>query len=199
MSPGLAYEILAISGDSPSEATIESFSALRLLSLQTDPESFGSTYERELAFNKDIWFQRLSSPFKRTFISSARDEGGSDRWVGTVTMLGPSEFLPSTSEILEKAGVDRSCNVYILAGMWVHPDYRGMGMGSTLVMAGLDWVRSNNDPKNDADGHGRKTVLLIVANNNPKGRALYEKIGFKDWPEVVSDDENETWMMMHCA
>ncbi|KIK76404.1 hypothetical protein PAXRUDRAFT_18248, partial [Paxillus rubicundulus Ve08.2h10] len=77
---------------------IPAYKALRLTCLQTDPASFISTYAGEVAFTDDVWKERLSSPFKQTFIASyhpapsldddprAVNEGeddGKDAWIGT--------------------------------------------------------------------------------------------------------------------
>jgi len=48
---------------------VERFKALRLESLQTNPEAFSNTYEREVAVPFETWESRLKSPSARTFIA----------------------------------------------------------------------------------------------------------------------------------
>ncbi|KAH7923345.1 hypothetical protein BV22DRAFT_1036430 [Leucogyrophana mollusca] len=195
----LEHKIFSIDGTPPSDSAVENYSKLRLLSLKVDPASFGSTYEREVAFSKDIWFKRLSSPFKQTFISSVRDDDGNDRWVGTVTILAPSELLPSTVEPFQRAGAAEDWDLYFLVAMWVHPEYRGKGLGKELVAAGLEWARNNRDPKDDPQGNREKVIALLVRDHNIGGRALYEKMKFEYLVGVASDDEKDLWMTVKCS
>ncbi|KAK2729833.1 GNAT family [Colletotrichum kahawae] len=50
------------------------YKAFRLLSLRLSPESFGSTYAREVAFAPEKWLARLSNPLATTIV--AVDDGG---------------------------------------------------------------------------------------------------------------------------
>ncbi|MCL0028983.1 GNAT family N-acetyltransferase [Dehalococcoidia bacterium] len=51
----------------------------------------------------------------------------------------------------------------------VHPKYRGEGLGTAVVVAGLEYLRSE----------GIATVELEVDSQNPPARALYLKLGFQ--------------------
>ncbi|KAG1732407.1 acyl-CoA N-acyltransferase [Suillus paluster] len=176
---------------------IENYKALRLTSLKIDPSSFSSTYEREIAFTPEIWAQRLTSRFKRTFITSTKDEGSiSETWIGMVSVLGPSELIPSMLELFERVGVGSDWDMYILVGMWVHPEHRGRGLGTRLVKEGVEWVRTNMDPKNDVEGRRDKMVLLLVGDDNASGRALYQKMGFTDSTSMPPDGEGHSWMSL---
>lgn len=181
--------------------SLEKFKALRLTSLKIDPSSFGSTYEREIAFTPELWMKRLTSPFKRTFIASVDDQQDStnETWVGMVSILGPSELIPAVLEPFERAGVGADWNMYMVAGMWVHPAHRGRGVGTRLVKEGLEWARTNVDPKNDTEGTRDKMVLLQVKGHNASGRALYQKAGFTDLSTMPSDKEGNIWMSLKVA
>ncbi|KIK72852.1 hypothetical protein PAXRUDRAFT_836368, partial [Paxillus rubicundulus Ve08.2h10] len=162
-----------------------------------------------VAFTDDVWKERLSSPFKQTFIASyhpapsldddprAVNEGeddGKDAWIGTVTILGPSELLPSTLAPLDEVRVGADWEMYFLAAMWVHPGHRGKDVGRELVMASLEWARTNVDPKFSGEQEGKeKVVLLLVYNSNASGRALYSKMGFGDLVGVPVED-GQRWM-----
>ncbi|KIJ17598.1 hypothetical protein PAXINDRAFT_72718 [Paxillus involutus ATCC 200175] len=185
--------------------TIAAYKALRLISLQTDPASFISTYAREVAFTDDVWQQRLSSPFKQTFIASyhpapysdgepqavneEHEDDGKDTWIGTVTILGPSELLPSTLAPFDEVGMGANWEMYFVAAMWVQPAHRGKGVGRELVMASLEWARTNVDPKFLDEKEGKeKVALLLVYDSNASGRALYSKMGFRDLVGVPVED-----------
>jgi mycothiol synthase len=51
----------------------------------------------------------------------------------------------------------------------VHPSYRGTGLGTAVVVAGLEYLRSE----------GIATVELEVDSQNPPARDLYLKLGFQ--------------------
>jgi hypothetical protein len=83
-------DIIQIPRDDASiRAYVERYKAFRLLALQTAPEMFGSTYERELAFTDDVWHARLANLGATTFIATRED-----RVIGTITTVGPLPFLP---------------------------------------------------------------------------------------------------------
>ncbi|KIJ64600.1 hypothetical protein HYDPIDRAFT_111973 [Hydnomerulius pinastri MD-312] len=205
------YKIFPIPVPAPASA-ITAYKSLRLTSLQLDPASFGSNYAREVAFTDDVWHKRLNSPFKRTFVASIAsasspdgtsasgaggpDTDGHEKWIGTVTILGPSELLPSTLAPFDEARVGANWAMYFLAAMWVHHDHRGKGVGYRLVKEGMEWARKNVDPKfaND-EVEKEKVVLLLVGDHNSGGRALYSRAGFRDLVEMPAQ-EGERWMVV---
>ena len=158
----MAYSIFPVTEPVTNE-DIEKYKALRLTSLKIDPSSFGSTYEREIALTPEIWAKRLTSLFKRTFIASVKDEGSiSESWIGMVSILGPSELILATLEPFERVRVGADWDKYMVAGMWVHPKHRGKGLGTRLMKEGLEWVRTNIDPKNDSVSRRDKVALYKV-------------------------------------
>ncbi|KAG2066890.1 hypothetical protein BDR04DRAFT_1159671 [Suillus decipiens] len=178
------------------EPDVEKYKALRLTSLKIDPASFSSTYEREVAFTPQIWTQRLASCFRRTFIASVKDEGSIDEtWIGMISLLRPSELIPATLEPFERAGVGAEWDMYLVAGLWVHPEHRGRSLGTRLMKEGLEWVRTNMDPKNDSEGKRDKMILLVVGDGNANGRALYQKMGFMDLTSMPKG-EGKTYMSL---
>ena len=60
---------------------------------------------------------------------------------------------------------DRFGEIYVVA---VHPDFRGRGLGRTMVMHGLDALRRK----------GVSSATLFVDESNEPARALYESLGF---------------------
>ncbi|RNI18153.1 GNAT family N-acetyltransferase [Flexivirga caeni] len=90
----------------------ERYRAVRLAALQDAPEMFGSTYEREIAFDEGEWRRRAERP--ATFLA-VRD--GVD-----VGIAGAYEF---------DAG-------WCVMGMWLHPDARGTGAVDLLLAACAD-------------------------------------------------------------
>ena len=57
----------------------------------------------------------------------------------------------------------------------VHPNYRGTGLGTAVVVAGLEYLR----------GEGITTVELEVDSQNSPARELYLKLGFRQVQQTV--------------
>ena len=56
-----------------------------------------------------------------------------------------------------------------MIGMWVAPEVRGRGFGTSLVAAVCDWAR----------GIGASIVGLWIAEGHGRARSLYERCGFR--------------------
>ena len=85
------------------------FAKIRLACLKSDPDSYGSTYERDAAMSEDEWIERLRNPEARTFIvreenpaSTTTDFQGlldDSDWVGMLVLMGPKFFNPETVRV----------------------------------------------------------------------------------------------------
>ncbi|KAF2671613.1 hypothetical protein BT63DRAFT_422156 [Microthyrium microscopicum] len=93
--------------DSPEVAThlatlATKLKAIRLEALKTDPDAFGSTYEREVAFTDEQWAERLTNPLAQHVVALDLREPGNDMdgksdlemalaapFVGTTVLIGP--------------------------------------------------------------------------------------------------------------
>lgn len=117
---------------------------LRLAALAEAPSAFGSTLAREEALTEADWRARLG----RGTTFAVRT---SDREVGTA------------------AGIpgDREGHAE-LVGMWVHPDWRGRGVGGMLVEAVIAWA---------AQGPYRASTLWVSVGNDA-AEGLYARHRF---------------------
>jgi RimJ/RimL family protein N-acetyltransferase len=71
---------------------------------------------------------------------------------------------------LERYGnVEKTRHVRVL-GMLVVRGYRGLGIGTKLMVHALEWAKSQND---------LEKIVLGVFSNNRRALRLYEKFGFK--------------------
>jgi GNAT superfamily N-acetyltransferase len=91
---------------------------LRLRALKDSPHAFGSTYEREIAFDEVAWSQR----FERTAWFAA-DQG--DDLCGMSAGMYAHDDPPHARE---------------LVSMWVAPEVRGTGVGGSLINAVKAWA-----------------------------------------------------------
>lgn len=68
-------------------------------------------------------------------------------------------------------------NTEVLAHLGIHPDLRGHGLGSKMI----------HYFTKEAQKKGRKTTSLDVSFENPKAKALYDRLGFRVEKESISN------------
>lgn len=102
-------------GDAPS------YRDLRLLALRSNPESFGSSFEEEAAFDEAVFARTLS------------DGTVFGAWSGN-QLVGCLGLARRDKRKLRHKG--------ILWGMFVRPQMRGLGAGKQLLHAVLDHART---------------------------------------------------------
>lgn len=206
-----SYEVLPIS-DPPTLSDIHGYREVRLTSLKTDPFSFSSTYEGEVAFSEETWRERLTGGSKASFLvrasgSSALDsdedggsggsggsgetEGRTNQVVGSMTAMAarnlPASRLPS--------GATQD-HTYFIFGMWVHPEHRRRGLCKMLVDSGLRWIKEDRAGKHAEGSDGMLTeVWLAVTKTNNDAKMAYLALGFKDLGEHL-DDDGHVWMRL---
>ncbi|MGI8418904.1 MAG: GNAT family N-acetyltransferase [Nakamurella sp.] len=95
---------------------------VRLLSLQDAPDAFGSTYQREAAFDEATWRERAGS---RAYFFAV----DGDQVVGLSAGVGAADYLQPDERLL--------MSVYVL------PAHRGSGVLDALVAAVADWACSD--------------------------------------------------------
>ena len=118
---------------------------LRLAALADAPAAFGSTLARERALTPEEWRERLRR--RSTFAARVPPHGP----VGMAAGIHGEE--PGHAE---------------LVGMWVHPRWRGRGVGDLLVDAVIGW----------AAGRSYRAVTLWVSVGNDRAETLYARHGF---------------------
>jgi GNAT superfamily N-acetyltransferase len=123
---------------------------VRLAALTDAPYAFGSTLERERAFDDDRWQQRI----RRAATFLALREG---RPVGTATGV-----LDDPQDEFHVPGA------WQLVAMWVTASARGIGAADLLVQAVADHARAE----------GASALVLWVTDVNDRARAFYRRMGF---------------------
>jgi RimJ/RimL family protein N-acetyltransferase len=141
---------------------------VRLAALADAPRSFGSTYEREVAYPADRWisWEVTGASGETSAIFLAIDD---DDAVGVVGVLAdyPDSHQPT------------------LWGIWVAPAMRGNGVAGLLVEASYDWAMSV----------GLDELRLWVAEDNPAAIALFRRHAFSptgDRQPLSSDTDRAT-------
>lgn len=117
------------------------YRALRLAALAEAPSAFGSTLAEERRLQASEWRARLAR--RAQFVVRCRS--GAVGTAGGVVEDGAE-----------------------LVSLWVHPDWRGRGVGDLLVQAVLDWAREQ----------GQTEIRLWVSADNGPAERLYARHGF---------------------
>ncbi|RGP77132.1 gnat family [Fusarium longipes] len=175
---------------------IERYKSFRLSSLELSPESFSSTYAREIKLAKATWETRLGNPLAiNTVIVSDPDPGSVDDltlilnspWLASLVLSGPFDANTATRTWEELQDFDSGCLdfgpvgshialAYILNAIYVPPSQRRKGLANKLIEYAKELV---------AKTCGENGVMLVLIVNFESVAAMrcYEKSGF----ELVHD------------
>ena len=102
-------------------ADVEDYRTIRLASLQTEPEAFGSAYEVEVARPLDSFVERLASSVVFGAYTGGR-------------IVGVAGFRQEISPKERHKGV--------VWGVYVQPDARGQGVAAALIADIIDSART---------------------------------------------------------
>jgi GNAT superfamily N-acetyltransferase len=122
---------------------------IRLRCLRDEPDSFGSTYEREIAFTDAVWMHRLRPDGNPHYVSEAPDG----------TPNGIAAGVPDDT-------VDHTAN---LVGMWVDPVARGTGVADELITQVIRW----------AELEGYRAMSLHATEGNVRAERSYQRHDFR--------------------
>jgi GNAT superfamily N-acetyltransferase len=179
----------------------------RLLSLKSSPESFSSTYEREVAFDLQVWKDRLSNPSAETFVAIKTDEeqegaakddveeAVAREWHGALvlvnrleeqsTVVSGSTGLITVASPKEGEQFPKPSLHYQFNAVYVLPTSRGHGIGAKLINFATAQVREHCMK----EGAKRLRFTLVVNYDNVPARSLYERCGFHILRRYVYHDE----------
>ncbi len=145
------------------ESDVEGYRNLRLRALQTNPESFGSTYEKELAYSLETFKERVR-PSQEKFVLGAYDGE---------TLIGMAVFVRETDRKTYHRG-----NIY---SMYVAPETRGQGVAKAILLDLIEKARNEE---------GIEQLHLTVVSSNLSAKKLYESLGFETYgvePRALKD------------
>jgi GNAT superfamily N-acetyltransferase len=125
--------------------------AVRLAALADSPTAFGSTWEREAAFDAERWRDRAVAGASGAESSTWLAFEG-EAVVGIAGGYRPDPAVPAVDVV----------------SMWVAPSARRSGAGRLLVATVVDWARAE----------GAASVSLWVTRGNEPAQRLYESMGF---------------------
>ena len=130
--------------------------ALRLNALTDAPTAFGSTLAKESQFTDTDWAHKAA-----LWSGAAGGRSGCRVALDGDTPVGiAAGYVPSDEPTARHAWV---------VSMWVHPLYRGQGLGRQLIAFVERWAR----------GQGLEELRLEVTIGNTAAQRLYEAAGFR--------------------
>lgn len=159
---------MSISIKQISEAAWREFSEIRLKALETDPNVFGSNYERESHFTEADWRERLR----------AKDNA--------VFMLFDEETpIGMTGVAIDRE--DPTGKTAWLWGSWLAPEYRGKGLSELMYKKRIDWAKSQPNVEKIIVSHRESNLSSKFANQ--KHGFKFTHVQEKEW--VDGNKENE--------
>lgn len=158
------------------ESDAQAYQELRLTGLQTNPEAFGSTYEREANFTLDMVMERIKQS-KDKFVMGAFDDEG--------TLIGMATFVRENGMKTAHKG-----NLF---GMYVREEMRGKGVSKNLLLALI--ARASEIV-------GVEQINLTVVSSNEPAKRLYSSVGFQTYGiehralKYMGQYFDEDWMVL---
>lgn len=172
----------------------------RLFSLNSAPEAFSSTYERELQFAWDVWESRLTNPQATTFVAiPSTDPDHLDvrqvlhhEWLGQLVLVRmPQEDREGLSaNAAPWTALQDELPHYHFSGMFIMPAACGQGVAQKLIEHAIA-----SSTTTDA----RYTVVVWAKNKS--ARRAFEKCGFEVVREEMSEsgsNEQESALVLEC-
>jgi ribosomal protein S18 acetylase RimI-like enzyme len=144
--------------------------AVRLRALETDPASFGSTHEREAAFERADWDEWADE-------DAAGDSGA--------TLVALRGLVPIG--LVTGARDDDEAKLFHVYAMWVAPEARRDGVGRRLLAEIEMWMTSN----------GAAVSQLSVTSEADAARRLYESAGYE--PDGEVEESPHTPGLLHVS
>lgn len=127
---------------------------IRLQAIADSPIAFGSTLAETEGRPAEYWEGRArgAAAGQDNILFVAEDAG---TWVGLAGGYVDDERADASPDLIS---------------MWVHPAYRGRGIGRRLVEQVVLWAREREAPR----------VVLWVTEGNDSAAGLYARCGFRD-------------------
>lgn len=143
----------------------KSYKAIRLEALQTNPEMFGSNYEKESAYADEQWVSFLEKDSR-----------------GLFGLFYEGELLGLTAIAQKPTDSDTA----ILYASFIHPAHRGNGLSKLFFTARINWAKDRNckflEVSHRAGNVYSKAAIL-------RNNFTFSKVEETTWPDGKVADE----------
>lgn len=144
------------------------FSEIRLTALQTDPQVFGSNYERESQFTEEDWRTRLRAEDNAVFM-----------------LLDGETPIGITGAAVDRS--DPTGKTALLWGSWLAPEYRGKGLSEMMYRTRIDWAKQQPAVEKILVSHRASNLSSKFANR--KHGFKFTRAEEKQWVDGATGDE----------
>ena len=144
------------------------FSQIRLKALLTDPQVFGSNYEKESQMSEMEWRSRLQATDNAIFLIYAGDTP-----VG-ITCVSVDRNDPTGKTAL-------------LWGSWLAPEFRGKGLSELMYQTRIDWAKNQPSVEKIIVSHRASNLASKYANQ--KHGFVFTRTHEKIWADGAVEDE----------
>ncbi|KAI1322003.1 hypothetical protein F5Y16DRAFT_404866 [Xylariaceae sp. FL0255] len=170
---------------------LEQYKPFRLKALQQDPDAFGSTHARELAFDDEAWLARLKTPAARIYVAVRSSDGSV---VASTALIGPLvDAHPASNPYQTVADGGRADGedltkpmCFQMAAVYTVPEARGCGLAKALITAASDEAA-----KLAAAAKRSLALSVVVYATNNAAISVYERCGFvkgADGPKLIYNE-----------
>jgi len=144
------------------------FSQIRLKALQTDPEVFGSNYEKESQMIEAEWRSRLQANDNAIFLIYENE-----------TPIGMTCVSVDRDDATRKTA--------LLWGSWLAPHARGKGLSKPMYQTRINWAREQPTVEKIIVSHRASNLASKYANQKHGFIATHKKE--KVWTDGGVEDE----------
>lgn len=144
------------------------FSRIRLKALATDPNVFGSNYEREKDTPEDDWRKTLRSEETAVFLIY------DDETPIGITCIGIDRN-------------DATKKTALLWGSWLAPEFRGKGLSELMYQARIDWAKRQPTVEKIIVSHRASNLSSKFANQKHGFKFTHKKE--KLWTDGITEDD----------
>ena len=144
------------------------FSQVRLKALQTDPEVFGSNYEKESQLTEAEWRGRLQAKDNAIFLIYENEK--------PIGMTGVSVDRD-----------DATKKTALLWGSWLAPHFRGKGLSELMYQTRINWAKEQPTVEKIIVSHRASNLSSKYANQKHGFVATHKNE--KVWTDGATEDE----------
>lgn len=144
------------------------FSRIRLTALKTDPNVFGSNYERESQFSEADWRDSLNKNDSALFMIFDDD-----------TPVGITGISIDRNDPTGKTA--------LLWGSWLAPEYRGKGLSALMYQSRINWAKEQPSVEKIIVSHRASNLASKYANQKHGFKFTHAKE--KNWIDGNTEDE----------
>jgi RimJ/RimL family protein N-acetyltransferase len=144
------------------------YSQVRLTALQTDPNVFGSNYEKESQMTEAEWRSRLETKDNAIFLLYENE-----------TAIGMTGASINWNDPTRKTA--------LLWGSWLAPQVRGKGLSQLMYQTRINWAKQQPTVEKIIVSHRESNVSSKYANQ--KHCFVYTHKTAKIWTDGATEDE----------